>query len=169
MSSEKPQKYSSLWISLHWAIAILLFLVFALGLSTRYLPAENWQVYVSWHMPLGITVLVLMLVRIIVRSRTPHPEPATTGNKVLDKIGDITHYLLYILAVMMPLSGMALSISYGLSPIQSSFISNLRWVPVLHRIIAPTFGLLILLHVSAAFYHQVIRKDQLLSRMWYGD
>ena len=39
---------------------------------------------------------------------------------------------------------------------------------VLHGFIAPTLFLLILLHVGAAFYHQLALKDNLLSRMWYG-
>ena len=169
MSQEPPKKYSPLWISLHWAIALLLFVEFLLGLSTRFVTPDYWMPLVSWHMPLGILILLLLIIRIIVRNRTPHPEPATVGNMILDKIGVITHYLLYVLAVILPISGMLLSINYGISPIQSDFISNLRWVPSLHRLIAPAFGLLILLHIGAALYHQVIRKDQLLSRMWYGE
>ena len=167
MSTEKPQRYSPLWVTLHWIIAILLLVVFSLGFATRYLPPENWAIYVRWHMPLGITVLLLMVVRIIIRARSPHPEPATTGNAILDKIGVLTHYLLYVLAILMPLTGMALSITYGLSPIKSSLLANISWIPGLHRVIALALGLLILLHISAALYHQVIRKDNLMSRMWY--
>ena len=38
----------------------------------------------------------------------------------------------------------------------------------MHGFIAPALFLLILLHVGAAFYHQLFIKDKLLSRMWYG-
>ena len=168
MTTETPKRYAPLLVTIHWLTMVLLVLVFLLGLATRYLPPEYWQQYVSWHMPLGISVLVLMVIRIVVRSRTAHPEPASTGSELLDKVGVATHHLLYALAIIMPISGMLLSISYGLSPIQSTFISGLRWVPVVHRIIAPTFGLVILLHVGAAFFHQLILKDNLLARMWYG-
>ena len=168
MPDKPPERYSPLWVSLHWAIAILLFIEFLLGLSTRYLPEENWQAYVRLHMPLGILILFLMLIRILVRVMTPHPEPATSGNEFLDKIGVLTHYLLYILAILMPLSGIALSISIGLSPIQSNFISGLSWVPIAHRLVAPALGVLILMHIAAALYHQFIMKDELMSRMSYG-
>jgi cytochrome b561 len=150
-------------------IALLLVVEFSLGLATRYLPPANWATYVRWHMPLGITILLLMVVRIIIRTRSQHPEPATTGNDILDKIGVVTHYLLYILAILMPLTGMALSITYGLSPFKSSLLANISWIPGLHKVIAPALGLLILLHISAAVYHEVIRKDNLMSRMWYGN
>lgn len=169
MTEKSPERYSPLMVSLHWLTVILLVLVYGLGLATRYLPAENWQQYVKWHMPLGIAVLLVMVIRIVVRSRSTLPEPASAGNELLDKVGVATHHLLYVLAILMPISGMLLSISYGISPIQSAFIQSLRWVPTLHRIIAPTFGVVILLHIGAAFYHQLIRKDNLLARMWYGD
>ena len=168
MKNEHPERYAPLLVTIHWLTLILLGLVFALGLATRYLPPENWQAYVGLHMPLGISVLVLTVIRIFVRARTEHPEPATADNALLDKVGGATHYQLYFFGILMPISGMLLSINYGISPIQSDFISSLSWIPSIHRIIAPTFGLIIVLHVGAAFYHQLIRKDNLLARMWFG-
>ena len=38
----------------------------------------------------------------------------------------------------------------------------------LHGLSANLLLLLILLHVAAAFYHQFIRRDNLIARMWYG-
>ena len=38
---------------------------------------------------------------------------------------------------------------------------------LLHGFIAPALFLLILLHVGAAFYHQLVLKDNLLARMGY--
>jgi cytochrome b561 len=168
MANETPKRYAPLLVTIHWLTMILLVLVFLLGLATRYLPPEFWRGIVSWHMPLGILILILMVIRIFVRARTVHPEPATTGYALLDKVGVATHHLLYALAIVMPITGMLLSISYGISPIQSDFIQGLSWVPGAHRIIALAFGLVITLHVGAAFYHQLIRRDNLLARMWYG-
>lgn len=169
MSSETPKRYSALWVTLHWAIALLLLVVFYLGISTRYIPSSVWYGYVRWHMPIGIAILVLMIVRIFVRWRTPHPEPATIGNALLDKIGVLTHYLLYIFAILMPLAGMALATSYNLIPARFDGTANiLSKLAPLHKLIAPILALLILMHIGAALYHQVIKKDNLLSRMWYG-
>jgi cytochrome b561 len=38
---------------------------------------------------------------------------------------------------------------------------------MLHGVIAPMLALLVVLHVGAALYHQLVIKDNLLSRMWY--
>ncbi len=168
MTNDTPQRYSAIWVTLHWVIALLILAVLSLGLATRYVSAELWPMIVRWHMPLGILILLLMIVRVIVRSRSPHPEPATAGNPLLDKVGVITHYLLYIFAFLMPLSGLGVAGKYNLLQDYMAPAANLLgFLAPFHRLIA--FGLagLITLHIGAAFYHQLIRKDNLLSRMWY--
>ena len=168
MSTETPQRYSPLLISLHWAIAVLLLTEFILGFATRYIPSSIWPRVIGWHMPLGGLILVLMIGRIIVYRRTPHPKPATTGNPLLDKIGVLTHYMLYLFAILTPLAGMALAGSYNLLPAKFTSLAIIfAFLAPLHKLIAPALALLITLHISAAFYHQLIRKDNLLSRMWY--
>jgi cytochrome b561 len=169
MPIETPKRYSALWVSLHWAVALLLMAVFALGFSTRFVPSALRLAVVGWHMPLGAAILVLMAVRIVVRWRTPHPEPATAGNPFLDKIGVLTHYLLYVFAILMPLAGLGLATTYNLIPFDLGALGNsLAGLAPLHRPTAILLGLLIALHIAAALYHQVIRKDNLLARMWYG-
>jgi len=170
MPTHPPKRYSPLWVTLHWVIALLIFATFYLGLSTQDIPLTEKVGILRWHMPLGITVLLLMLVRLFVRWRTPHPEAATAGNAVLDKIGVWTHYLLYIFAILIPLTGIMLSVTFSLAPVvfggQGSLPRDLS--PMLHGLIYPILALLILLHILAALYHQFIRKDNLLARMWYG-
>ena len=39
---------------------------------------------------------------------------------------------------------------------------------IIHLYISIILIVLLTLHILAAFYHQLIRKDRLLSRMWYG-
>jgi len=170
MPAQPPKRYSPLWVTLHWVVALLIFLVFYLGISTEDVSLTTEAGILRWHMPLGITVLLLMLVRIFVRWRTPHPEAVTAGNAFLDKIGQLTHYLLYALAILMPLTGLALSAAFNLVPAvfggQGELPRELN--PMLHGLIDPLLALLILLHILAALYHQFIRKDNLMARMWYG-
>ena len=45
------------------------------------------------------------------------------------------------------------------------WVSALRGV---HGLAANILLLLIVLHVGAALYHQFIRRDNLIARMWYG-
>jgi cytochrome b561 len=170
MSAQAPKRYSPLWVTLHWVIALLIFIAAYLGISTSGIPSTEKVGILRWHMPLGVTVLVLMAIRFVVRWRTPHPEPATVGNALLDRVGEWTHYLLYIFAILMPLTGIGLSMAYNLAPVVFGGEGSLPrgMTSMLHGIIYPIFALLILLHILAAFYHQFIRKDNLLARMWYG-
>ncbi|MEJ2448750.1 MAG: cytochrome b/b6 domain-containing protein [Anaerolineales bacterium] len=168
MSQDTPKRYSPLWVTLHWAIALLLLTEFSLGLSIRFLPADQWPNIMRWHVPVGISILLLMIVRLIVRQRTPRPAPATAGSPLLDMIGVATHHTLYLLAILMPLAGISLALVYGLLPIQVGAAADLLWrFGSLHKWIAIALALLIGLHIGAAFYHQLFSKDNLLSRMWY--
>jgi len=170
MPNEKPKRYSPLWVSLHWLIALLIGAIFILGFSTRNASFETYPIIINWHMLLGSAVLILMLVRIFVRSRSLHPEPADAGHPLLNTIGVATHHLLYTLAILMPLTGMTLALSYNLTglPLPTPPVLISRWIPVIHLWTAIGLGLLIALHVGAALYHQFLRKDHLLTRMWYG-
>jgi cytochrome b561 len=170
MSAQTPKRYAPLLVTLHWVIALLIFATFYLGFSTEDVPLTEEVGILRWHMPLGITVLLLMVVRFVVRLRTARPEPVTTGNAILDKIGVGTHHLLYLFAFLVPLTGLVLSATFNLAPVvfggEGSLPRDLS--PMLHGLIDPILALLIFLHILAALYHQFIRKDNLLARMWYG-
>ena len=83
--------------------------------------------------------------------------------------------MLYLLVLLMSFSGMSLSLQAGLPPIilgnsgialpADFYAFSAR---LLHGFVAPALFLLILLHVGAAFYHQLVLKDHLLARMGYG-
>ncbi len=165
-----PKRYSPLWVTIHWLVALLIFAAVYLGVSSFQSPPEAKAAFLRWHMPIGITVLVLMLVRLYLRGRAPRPEDAKSGRVFLDRLGKGVHHALYLFAFLLPLSGLGLSIQYNLAPIvfgsQGTIPADLT--PALHGLLFPLFGLLILLHILAAFYHQFILKDNLLARMWYG-
>ena len=79
MTNQNRKRYSPLWVSLHWLIALLLGAVFILGFSTRNASFETYPTIINWHMFLGSSVLLLMLGRILIRSRSPRPELADAG------------------------------------------------------------------------------------------
>ena len=127
------------------------------------------------HMTIGILTLLVIVTRFIKRTKLPRPAHASTGNAFLDGLGKFVHYALYLLVFLITLSGLSLSAQAGLAPIV--FGGSGAPLPAdffdfaaraLHGFIAPALFLLILLHVGAAFYHQLALKDNLLARMWYG-
>ena len=174
----KSGRYHPLLVSLHWLLAIMI--VFSLGVGMFSLkeianssPDKIFALRV--HMIAGILILVFTLARFAVRFIADRPDPATTGNALLDKIAVITHYGLYLLVILMAASGIAMSWQAGLpaivfggsgTPLPESFaIYGSRLV---HGVIAKLLLALASLHVLAALYHQFVRRDKLLSRMWFG-
>ncbi len=170
MSTATPNRYSPLWVTLHWLTAILIFAAIYFGVSSADSPAAEKASFLRWHMPIGATIFVLTLIRLFVRWRAPRPAPATVGNALLDKIGEWVHYLLYAFALLLPFTGMGLSIAYNLPP---AVFEGQGEIPAglnagLHGLFGWLLTLLLLLHIGAALYHQFIRRDNLLARMWYG-
>jgi cytochrome b561 len=174
-----PKRYNPALVSLHWIIAILIFGTFLLagedegGAAATIAGIPTMGV----HMLLGITILVLLTIRLIIRWRTQHPDWATTGNRFLDKVGEITHWALYIFTFGMTITGISLAMRgnrlarvLGLASAAPSgqFRSIGFSIGMFHGAIWFFLLLLILLHVGAALYHQFILKDNLLGRMWYG-
>jgi len=176
MAKKSTVRYQPLQVSLHWLTVVLLFAAFVLGKYTRGIPnAEVGKVApMSVHMALGIITLVVIIVRFIARTRLPKPDSATTGVAVLDQIGKVVHYALYLLVLLIAVSGIALSMQAGLMPIVFSgsgslpadfFVFTSR---IAHGFVTSALVLLVLLHVGAALYHQFMLKDNLLARMGYG-
>ncbi|MDX9990679.1 MAG: cytochrome b/b6 domain-containing protein [Anaerolineales bacterium] len=171
-----PKRYHPALVGLHWLIATLIFVMLLMG-YTRLGGTPNDEAKIqtlSLHMPIGITIVALTLIRFGVRLATKKPAPATAGHPLLDKIGVATHYLLYLAALGMGLSGMGIAALAGLLPIVFERSGSLppdfaAFSPAIgHAFLSFVLSGLVLLHIGAALYHQFIRKDNLLARMWFG-
>lgn len=175
MSKSTPTRYHPYLVSLHWLTALLVFAAFGLGKYMSGQPNEAAKIpLLAGHMSLGIVTLLVIIARFVVRLRYPRPAYASTGNALLDKLGELVHYALYLLVLLMAISGSSLSIQSGLTPIV--FGGSGSPLPadfydfsarVLHGFVGPALLLLVILHIGAAYYHQLILKDNLFSRMWF--
>ena len=171
-------RYHPLLVALHWIMALMVLVSLAAGgLVLAEMPRESPDRYMALagHMTAGLVIGVLLVVRLLTRIRSEKPPPATTGNALLDRIGVLTHWGFYVLIAGMVLSGLATAIGAGLFPIV--FGSSGEVLPgdltvfpqrVAHGFIARVLLALIALHVAAALYHQFVRRDGLLRRMWFG-
>ena len=176
MERTSPKRYHPLQVALHWLVVLLVFAMFIVGKSMSRLPNDAEKLTpLALHMGVGLLTLVVIVFRFVMRMRLPKPAHASTGNALLDWIGKVVHYALYALVLLMAVSGLSLSMQAGLAPVV--FGGSGAPLPadfydfaarMLHGFIAPVLFLLIMLHVGAAFYHQLALKDNLLSRMWYG-
>jgi len=176
MNQVFPRKYHPIQVTFHWLVVILVFAAFVIGKSMSEQPNDaNKLMPLALHMGVGTFTLVVIVARFVTRMKLPRPEHATAGNAFFDWIGKVVHYALYLFVFLMSISGMSLSMRAGLVPIV--FGGSGSPLPVdffdftarmMHGFIAPTLFLLVILHVSAALYHQFMLKDNLLARMWYG-
>lgn len=173
-----PTRYHALLISLHWLLAALTLLMLLYGaIVMAHMPNESAEKIptLRWHMSIGFTIFVLTLIRLVVRLKTDKPAAATTGHALLDKLAPLAHGLLYLLVVLMVGSGIAISAAAGLPDIVfgasgTPLPHSLMIYParVVHEIVAKAFLLVIVLHIAAALYHQLILKDGLMRRMRFG-
>lgn len=177
MSKETaPSRYHPVHVAVHWLMFLLVIMMLGIGKFVMPgVPADAPQKpsMLQIHAYIGMFITVLLVVRLIVLFTTKRPAPADAGNAFLNLVARAVHVLFYVLLLGMVLSGMGLFQAAGLrdvfsgaSPYPADFFSYPPRIG--HGLTSTLLLLLILLHVGAALYHQFIRKDNLLSRMWFG-
>lgn len=172
------KRYHPLLVVLHWLLALMIILGLVMGgkvLSATPNADPQKLFYLKMHMLMGMIILVLMVIRLVVRLMTAKPPHADIGNKFLNKLGSATHYLFYLVVILMAGSGMAIANMAGLPDIVfggsgAALPADFSEYPprMAHGILSVVLTLLIIGHVSAFLYHQLVRKDGLFSRMWFG-
>ncbi len=171
-----PARYHPALVALHWILALMLAgaLVAGANVLTPMANADPDKLMAfRGHMVVGLSILVLMLVRLAVRLRTPHPPKAPTGVALFDALAPWVHRALYAVAILMALSGIALSVSSGLGnavwgsgPMPADFAGNP--FRAAHGVLSKLLLALIALHIGAVIFHGAVRGDALLGRMWFG-
>lgn len=173
-----PTRYHPVLVALHWIMAAMIVVALVMGGAVLAETPNSDPGKIDalrGHMIFGLLLLLLVLVRLVVRLRTPRPGHASTGNPVLDRIGVWTHRAFYALIVLVALSGIGISALAGLpgivifangEPLPADFWAySPRYG---HAVLTKLLGVLVLAHVAAALWHQFGRKDRLMARMWFG-
>jgi cytochrome b561 len=167
--------FTPLQRTLHWLVAacVLAMLFIGVGMVSTVMP--KYLALLTIHKSLGIAILVLMLVRLAVRlNRGAPPLPADLPGPL--KLGaHLSHYLLYILLLAMPLIGwgMLSAAGYPIRIYPGFYLpAILPQSDALHTILLEThvdlayvLFVLILLHIAAAFFHLLVRGDGVFQTM----
>jgi cytochrome b561 len=164
---------------LHWTTVVLILIQIPVGLYMVYRGSalNLWDnvtnALYSGHKLVGIVILLVVVSRLVYRLRrgAPPPEPTIeTWHRVLSALN---HWALYAVLVVTPIVGY---VGISLFPALDVFGVSLPGVVAPDKAAAETafavHGLLVLLlvlliamHVGAALYHYLIRKDNVLGRM----
>jgi cytochrome b561 len=169
-------RYTPTAIALHWLIALLIFIAFPLGIYMHDLPLSptKLQLY-SYHKWIGVTVFMLAVVRLWWRA-THQPPALPDSMPGWEKFAaHATHYALYVLIFIIPLSGWLMSsakgfqtVWFGVLPLPDLVGKDEalgKLLQEVHEVL--NFALLGLLlgHVGAALKHHFIQHDDILARM----
>lgn len=169
-------RYYGLSISLHWVMLVLLIAVYACMELRGYYPkgSDIREGMKSWHFMLGLSVFVLVMVRMAARLLRPAPPITPIQPDWQRWLARAVHLSLYVFMIGMPIAGwIILSASgkmipfFGLSlpPLIGENKALAEQVKELHETVATVGYFLIGLHAAAALFHHYIVRDNTLRRM----
>lgn len=179
-AGEPAQRYTRTAIVLHWLIGIALLgqLTFGWIVSEipRHTPARGY--YVNLHKSVGITLGVLILLRLLWRLTHRPPAMPSFMAQWQRRAAVAAHRLLYALMVLMPLLGYTASnfSKHGvkfynlvlLPPWGADLPTVYKIFNGAHIVCAYVLAVLIAFHVLAALQHAVFRHDGMFRRIWLG-
>ena len=170
------QHYTATAKSLHWLIAVLLLGLLGLGFYMQGLPLspEKLKLY-SWHKWAGVTVFLLVIVRLAWRV-THQPPPLPPGMpRVQQWAAHAGHFALYVLMLAIPLSGWLMSSAKGFQTVWFGVLPLPDLVGkdqvlgalllTVHQVLNLALVVVVIGHVGAALKHHFVDKDDVLTRM----
>lgn len=169
------QRFTPLQRLLHWLIAVCILTMLFIGVGMLSTVTPKFLSLVAIHKSLGIAILVLALIRLMVRLRYGAPALPADLPEPIKIAAHLSHYALYALMIAMPLIGWAM-LSAAAYPVvvfggmrlpailpQSVSLHSLLWDA--HFYLTFAFFGLILMHVAAALFHALIRRDGVFQTM----
>ncbi len=169
--------YNPVLRTFHWLMAALIFIALALGVWASQLPRGDLRSEVLFvHKSFGITVLVLVVLRIVVRLVVGAPAYAEPLGRLVQAAAGSAHLALYALMIVLPVSGYVTSNAGG----HAVSVFGLFTVPDIvpedkglaqaasqaHFVFAWAMGIALALHLAAVVWHARIKRDTVLTRMW---
>ncbi len=173
MSDSSP-RWSTAVRTFHWVSAVLVLACVTAALVVHSFPKADRREVVSVHLTLGLSILLLTLARLMVRSKAKAPEHGLP--LLMDVASKGLQATVYVLLLLLPVLGYVAVSSFG-QPIHTVFFGlNLPPVPHItpreggliisvHKTLAWVLIWSVTLHACAALFHHFVRKDGVLKSM----
>ena len=172
---KKSDHYHPLTKFLHWSIVVLVSIQFLTSFVMSGLRrSSSPDFFLNLHMSFGVFIAPLALILLFMRLTHP-TDKIKSGPAWQGAAAQAMHYLLYVLLIIIPITGDAYASSMGavvrvfglfdlpgILPSGSLFGRTLGDV---HSFFAWTIGILVLGHIAAALYHHFVLNDKVLVRM----
>lgn len=177
--TDNMRQYSNVSKFLHWSVAGLIVAQYVLAEL-----AENAEhndkileqlALLANHKSIGITILVLALIRLIYRLLSPVPSLPSSMVKWQVNASKASHFLLYGLLFALPISGWLMSSAkaytvswfnlFSLPDLVTSSDSLAELMQQSHHYLSEALFVIAAIHILAALKHHVIDKDDVLNLM----
>ena len=131
--AETPKRYHPALVTLHWLIVVLVLINLFIGLFV-FEPALRRggggaafripESLIAIHIAVGLSILILLVVRFIIRLRSRKPAPATAGSQSLNVLARLVHYALYL--VLFALTVVGLIFALQTNRLQRAFFGGVQ-------------------------------------------
>lgn len=167
-------KYTALQISIHWLVFLLVVAAYCAMELRGFAPRSARPLFNAIHFTCGISVLVLMVSRLLLRACYsappifPRPHPAITG------VSHLVHTLIYLLFICLPVLGFLVVYyrgmewhAFGLAmPFRPEADEDIEFtLKSWHELLANMGYFLVAVHAGGALVHHYFFKDNTLVRM----
>jgi cytochrome b561 len=168
-------RYGHVAVAIHWVSAAAILGLFALGFVAANVadPAQKADLLRA-HVPLGLAVVVLTVLRIVWWLVDRRPAPLAGLPRWQTASETAVRRLIYAIIILMGASGIGVLALSGAGAIlflgAPGDLPNLWNYPPMFAHFLGALALLCLagLHIAAAVYHQFWKGDRLLARMGVG-
>lgn len=177
-------RYTPVGVTFHWLMAaVVIFQLVSGWWMERYLAGSDKLAAYAVHTQIGLTLLVLGLLRLLWRTLVPGPVNDADMPPLASKLAHATHITFYVLFTVLPLSGWAMWSAIrpaqplylaGLLPVPAMPFHDLSrawqfaildWALTIHVAGVVLLSVLVVLHVLAALKHHFVNRDDVFEGM----
>lgn len=170
-------RYSAPARFFHWAVAFLMLIVWPAGLIIDKFYEVEWAKTLLYfiHENLGVVIWLLVLARLAWRWMNPPPPLPAEMPGWMRAAAHATHVALYVFLIAQPIGGFIATNAwgfpldfFGLIPLPDPVGNNeelAKLVQFGHWVSGVALLVIIIVHVAAALFHLVVKKDGVFQRM----
>ncbi|RMH20101.1 MAG: cytochrome b [Gammaproteobacteria bacterium] len=178
MLTNSMNRYGCISIGLHWIMALMIFILFGLGVYMVDLDYYDpwYHRGPHWHESIGVCLMVLLIFRFLWRLTNPLPQ--LNGQAWEKRLAIWVHRSHYFLMFLIVITGYliptaegqgikvfdwftlpSLNPLFGIEKYNNDMVGNIHWAGAWSLII------LVALHAAAALKHHFVDHDTTLTRM----
>jgi cytochrome b561 len=176
-AENEPQRYGRVSRLLHWTTAGLFLTLIPMGIFTSIIPeqTEYRNAYYVVHKTLGVTALLLLVIRLLWNRISQRPALDSTLTSGERQLARVAHFTLYMMMLALPVTGFMMTSLHGyptyffaweLAPLWPQSDAYILW-GAMHKYLLPYLLYIVLgAHILGAMkHHYVDKKANAFKRM----